>query len=62
MEYANEKIINIGYKEEKTSSKENKTSFFRKHKILSLILMATTLLIAINVVLIYMFFYILNTL
>ena len=59
MEYANEEILSIGYNKEE---QETKASFFERNKLLSLAIAAIILLTAINVALIYMFFYILNTL
>jgi len=59
MECAKEEFLNIG---DSKNKKKSKMIFFEKHKILSLMVTSASLLIGINIVLIYMFFYILHTL
>ena len=63
MEYANNEIFNIRYNENEESAKhQEKKSFFKEHKIVSGMIMATILLIGVNSVLIYQFFSTLSTL
>ena len=54
MEYANEDILNIGYRKEKTS-------YFNRYRVLNIIVVTTALLIGIDIGLIYLFFSIFHT-
>lgn len=60
MEYANQDILEFGYNE-KEETKE-RTSFIKRHKIMSALIASTIILIGINGFLIYEFIKILSTL
>ena len=63
MEFTNREIFNIKYNEkENIIETKERTSFIKKHKIMSFIISSTIILIGINGFLIYEFFNILNTL
>ena len=59
MEYVNQEILNLGYNEGETNKR---TSFIKKHKVMSFIIASTLILIGINSLMIYAFIKILNTL
>lgn len=60
MEYANEEIFNIRYNEKEDCLETGKKILFvKKHKLMSVIIASTIVLIGVNSVLIYEFFNIL---
>ena len=63
MEYANDEIFNIRYDEKNDCLKINKEkSFVKRHKVMSLTIMTTFILIGVNSFMIYEFFSLLSTL
>lgn len=63
MEYAKDDLLKYSYNDiqDQVGEIEKKSNFFRKHKIMSVVIMACILLIVLNGVLIYEFFSILST-
>ena len=60
MEYVNRDILNLEYGERQETKR--RTSFFKKHKAMIIIIGLTFVLIGFNTFLIHQFFEILNTL
>ncbi len=57
MEYAKEDILNIRYNEKKDCTEtDKKKGFIRRHRFISTALLATIILIGVNVFFIYEFF------
>ena len=55
MEYANDEIYNIRYNERKDCLEEGKRGFIRRHKVMSVVIVSTAVLIGINGMLIFEF-------
>ena len=60
MEYVNEGILDIEYNEK--ADKNKWTSYIRNHKVMSFVIILTTVLIIANCCMIYSFFKIMSTL
>ena len=59
MEYVDEEILKIGCNEKKHNER---TSFIKRHKALTIITILTAVLIGINAIMIREFFYLISTL